>query len=190
MATCGTMSANIAAACDTKVVAGADNFVAVFNFEDWQKATITKNANFLLVESIVFPTGVTGFKIEGTSPNIVRPNYALTREAGQVRYKHAISVMVENASSSAKQQIYKLQQGRVVLIVFTNNKEIIIYGAGTGLLISAEAVRDLYANQGAFMLPFATDDETLEALPPLDYVGTGTYNFQTAKAEILALLAA
>jgi hypothetical protein len=191
MPICATITANIVAACGTaKSIAGVDGtLVALFNYEDWQKLTLTKKSGSqIFIEAITAPTGVVGFKVEGVSPNTMKPKYSKVTDNGLVRFTHAAQVLVETITETAREQVSKMLQGRVVLIFFSNSKEIIIAGAGTGLMVADGDIRDWYANSGAHLLNFATVEGVTEPTETLYYVGSGVYDFATAKADIVALL--
>jgi len=191
MPICALVTANITAACGTaKSVAGVDGtLVGLFNYEDWQKLTLAKKSGSqIFIESITAPSGVLGFKIEGVSPNTQKPKYGIVTENGLTRFVHTAQIIVETITEAAREQVSKMMQGRVVLVFFSNSKEIIIAGAGTGLKVADGDVRDWYANSGAHLLNFATVDGVTEPTETLYYVGAGVYDFATAKADIVALL--
>ena len=189
---CGTLSANITANCDAPIVAGVGNVAYLINYDDWQSATITADAsNPLALTVLTLASGTSIYTIETVAANAVRPRFDVSREAGRVRFKHYVELSVERDDVTTKEQILNLDLGRFVIIVFTNTQQIEVLGANAGLTIEAGEQRNFYANQGAFMITFSSDDETLEPFPPKSYIGsTSPYDFATAKADITAQVAA
>jgi len=189
---CGTLSANITANCDSPIVAGVGSTAYLINYDDWQNATVTADpANPLAIEVLTLATGSNIYKIEEVAANAIRPKYDVARESGLVRFKHTVDLRVERDDVATKEKIQNLNLGRFVIIVFTNSQKVEVFGADAGLTIAAGEQRNFYANQGAFMFSFASDDETLEPFAPKSYVGTSSpYSFATAKADITSQVAA
>jgi hypothetical protein len=188
---CGLLAANITRDCDSPIVAGVGDVLYVINFAEWQDATVTADpANAVSLTALTLASGDNIYTIEGIA-NSNRPRYEVVKEAGRVRFKHAIEFSVERDESATLEQIQSINQGRYVCILFTNTEQIQVFGAGTGLTIESGEQRNFYANQGAFTLILSSDDETLESIIPKNYVGTSSpYSFTTAKADITAQVAA
>ena len=188
---CGTLAANITKDCDNPIVAGVGDTLYLINFSDWQDATVTADPlNPVSLTALTLASGDSIFKVEGNA-NGNRPRYESVKEAGRVRFKHAIDFSVESDSSATLEQIQQINLGRFVGVLFTNTSQIQVFGAGTGLTIESGEQRNFYANQGAFTLMLSSDDETLEAFIPKNYVGTSSpYSFVTAKADITAQVSA
>ena len=62
MNTCAEISSDLTFDCDNPIVGGMRNEIYLFNYDDFQAASIALNGiNTLIVEDIVLASGVTGY---------------------------------------------------------------------------------------------------------------------------------
>lgn len=190
MANCGSIAANFTLDCDNPMVPGVGDFLYLFNWEDWQNATITTDAsNPLGITAITLASGITGFKIQGNT-NTNRPSDENASEGGRTQYLHRINFFVADDAVSSIELQHDLNRGRFVAGLITNSGQIRIYGHGTGLVSVNQTQGDYYANGGSIALQLATDEEVPEAQPPKLFLGSASpYSFATAKTEFEALIA-
>lgn len=190
MATCGKIASGIPLDCDKPAVAGVEDRLILFNFDD--KGTLTKDAlNPIEVTAITLAGVTVAYEFEGQN-NSVEPSYSYVRAGFQGGYTHAITFRVFDTSPGVKDTLSKMAKGRFVAIVFNNDQFIEIYGYDTGLIMPngglTRALNDAESN-GSFVIQLTNNELTPEPFMPLTYVGVSSpYSFATAKADILALL--
>lgn len=182
---CGKLTVGFTRDCASPVVGGVLEEVYLINFEDWLDADIAISGSE--ITAIVLATGASAYKV-GSIPNQIRPNSERSRENGIVRYRHSVSIVIDGDDGAAKDFINTLEKGKYVAIVFTNSRQVEVYGNGTGLEVAGEGGRNRYEQDGRGILTLATNEESLEVREALNYVGASSpYDFATAKAEIEAL---
>lgn len=188
---CGNLSANFTIDCSAPIVSGLDSTLVLFNFDDWENATVTRDGtNTLEITAITLATGAFAYKVEGYR-NTLRADYTTSVENGLTRYKHTINFQLAGDDSDAVAFEEKLGLGTYVAVLFTRSEQIRVFGAGTGLVLQGQTQRDYYANNAAATIQLASDDEALEVRPPSLFVGTSSpFDYQTEKAVIEALIAA
>lgn len=191
MANCGNIAANFTLDCANPMKPGTGDFLYLFNWEDWQNATIVANStNSLGIDSITLASGVTGYKIQGYT-NTNRPQDDNANEGGRTQYIHRVSFFISDDSIDAIELQHDLNRGRYVAGLITNSQRIRIYGHGTGLISVPQTQGDYYANGGSIAIQLASDEEVPEAQPPKVFLGSASpYSFSTAKTEFEALIAA
>lgn len=190
MANCGSIAANFTLDCNNPIVPGVGDFLYLFNFEDWQNATVTLDAtNSLGITAITLASGITGYKIQGNT-NTNRPQDDNANEGGRTQYVHRVNFFIADDDIDAVELQHDINRGRYVAGLITNSGQIRIYGHGTGLVSVAQTQGDYYANGGAIALQLATDEEVPESQPPKLFLGSASpYSFSTAKTEFEALIA-
>lgn len=182
---CGALTAGFTRDCTNPVIGGVDNDCYLIDFDIWQEATITQTGSE--ISAISLGTGKLAYKVESIQDQI-RPNAVRSRENGIVRYQHSVPVVIDGDNGAAKDFVNTLEKGRYVAIVFTNSKQVEVYGAGSGLIVQGEGGRNRYEQDGRQVLTLASSEEVLETRESLNYVGASSpYNFAIAKAEIEAL---
>ncbi|TZF84515.1 hypothetical protein FW774_05875 [Pedobacter sp. BS3] len=160
---CGKINQNMTVDCDNPLVAGVKDRMVVIAFEDWQKATITRDvSNPLLITNIALAADTTGYVYEGINGSHEPEDNSTQPEMGLPVYIHKVTFRVFSASAAAKQQVEKLVRGRVVIITENNMKgadgeqAFEVRGAEVGMKSTVTRARKDAATQGAFVLTTQT----------------------------------
>ena len=181
---CGTLTAAYTVDCAAPIIGGIDQNVWLFNFEDFQDATVTLDgSNKYKITAI---SGAVSFKIEQPGFNNVTSTQDLSYEVGISRYKHVVNFLVAGGTPTDTKLADTLTKGLFVAAYITKDKQIMFLGMGTGLRATAQTLRDFAANASSWTVQLAREDTSLESKLPSHFVGSdGT--FATAKTEFLAL---
>lgn len=188
---CKKISVGIPLDCDTPAVAGVNDRLILFNFDD--KGSITKDANNpLAVTAISLASPALAYAFEGQN-NSNEPVQTAVKQGFQLGYNHQLTFRVFNDDADTKKVLNDIGKGRLIAIVQNNTDTFEIYGYETGLIVPDGGItRTLNdpANNGGYVIQLGTDTEiTQEPFLPYSYVGTSSpYDFATAKADIDALL--
>jgi len=182
-----SLTASFVRDCDNPTVGGVFEELILINFSDWLDATVTISGSE--ISDITLASGANAYRLK-TIPNQVRPRAVGSKPNGIARYSHEVDAVVDGDDGVAKDFVREMQNGRFVAIVFTNSRQVEVYGERAGLEFSGDFQRNRYEQSGRFTFTLASNEESLEVFESLNYVGTSSpYDFATAKAEIEALVA-
>lgn len=173
MSTCAEISSDLTFDCNSPIVGGVRNEIILFNYDDFQGATITFNgSNTLIVEDIVLPSGVTGYTYS-CPENGFNALASLVEGAYFPTYDHKIMGLVFDLSAAGKLQLEKLAKGKVVVLVKNNykgtsgNAAYELYGYDVGLkLRQLDQDKKNKDNQSAYAFTLATPDDIKEPRLP------------------------
>lgn len=194
MSVCGAITQNILVNCDYPLIGGANDRLILFNKEDWDNATITRNgSNPRLITNIVLASGGDGYNYEGKN-NSVEPRSALVRNRYSEVYDHEVIFKVFNNSITIKTELELLAKGLVVAIVQNNHKgstgegAFEVYGDESGMVLQ-ELQRTIAdgETQGAYNLTLRSSEQAREGHLPATIFIT---DFATTKALVDGLVSA
>jgi hypothetical protein len=174
---CGALSSDMVRDCDNKPIAGVETTIGLINIDDWNNATITKDAtNSNIITGITLPTGKKAYKLQ-VFKRTHKPKFEFQDGDNGVYYKHSIGTNIPLWTQAVKDQVQALAEGYVVAIVENVNKStgspiFEIYGAKNGLRMP-DGVRDLSTNDGLLTGTFTNDDGMNEPMPPATFLATG-----------------
>lgn len=184
---CAKISADIEGVdCDNPLTAGVNDRMIIVNFED--KDSESFNANPLIMEGLTLATGTVGYEYTGIN-NSHEPSHKLVKGDFSNSYEHSVHFRVFKIDGATKQQLEKLINGRVFVIIENNTKgaagnsafEVMGYDAG---LVVAEESRENFntATNGAFDLILRSSPKALEPHMPYTLYNT-SYAVSKAAAE-------
>lgn len=138
---CGTISKNIAGAiCAGNTIPGINKRIILINFEDYQRATITKGISPNVIASIALAASAKGYAITTLDKaNISTISLKLGTYSNQFQHKVTTNIFVK--SQDVKDQICDMINGKFVAIVENNSMGVKgetkyeLLGADSGLLI-------------------------------------------------------
>lgn len=185
---CGTLTAGFAYDCANPIKGGINGTALyIFNYEDWQAATITRTNN--TITAISFAGGATGFAIEQPGTSNITSTYEFAETVGIPQFKHIVNFLVAADTSASSELVQKLSAGSYVAAYITNDNRIKVLGEDSGLKLTPQEIKNYGAAASSWSLQLASRDEMLEAQLPTYFVGSAPSNFNTTKTEFLALIA-
>jgi len=107
---------------------------------------------------------------------------------GLANYKHFNTVVIYERTQEQKDNIAELANAKVVAVLFNNGLDddsIEIAGKNVGMQLAPGTIRDMFANDGLFVLALATPEGEIEnETAPMQTV------FITSRAATIAMLEA
>lgn len=189
---CAKIDAGIDINCDKPIQAGTRDVAIVFNYDDFQDATLSRNVtNPQIIEDIDLPSGVIGYVIQGQNGSTL-PKNMMVKGKFTNSYDHEVSCIAWELNPDVKDQLEKMCKGRFVVIVENNyrgdNGEAAfeIYGLDSGLIMSAlERDPTNQDNQGAYSFTLKSSETSREAHLPATIFIT---NYSTTKTLVESLV--
>lgn len=182
---CGIISKNIAGAiCAGNTIPGINKRIILINFEDFQRATITKGTSSNVITSIALAAAAKGYSITTLDKaNISTISLKVGTYANQFQHKVTTNIFVK--SQDVKDQICGMINGKFVAIVENNSMgangetKYELLGADSGLLITEFESVSNNADGVVYSFALGQSDTMFENALPLsifktDYAATQT----------------
>lgn len=185
---CGEITLGSAADCDNLPAGGTRAKAVVFNYDDIESYTEASGK----ITDITLKAGKFGYEFTGLGNSFKKAeNFNRSASTGLGTYKHSLSIIIYERTQEQKDNIDSLKNGRFVVVMFNRGDDadsIELYGKQVGVELQAGTVRDAYANDGLFVLSFATPEGDVENEKELPQSVWDT-DYATTEAMIDALLA-
>ena len=188
--TIGAENAN----CDENgnaLISGAAQKVMIYNFDDldisvdftFDETEVNK------VEAIVNPDGVAAFEFEGFR-RTHKPSYELVVSETSVGYNHILDFIVLESSYAQKENLQRMNAGRVIVVVENLDKSsdnsFEIYGARVGMApaTNIRTIDDPETGAGFVIQLITPESDSKEPLFPLTF-DAGDYESTKALFDAL-----
>jgi hypothetical protein len=189
---CAQISSDILVNCDYPLFTGVKDRLFLFNFSDFEDATLTRNGvNTQIIEDIILASGAVGYTIEGQN-NSIMPKQAFVKGTYSSKWDHEVGFIAWSLSPTVKDQVEKLGKGRVVAIVENNykgdtgNAAYEIYGLDCGLILeTAERDPNNQETDGGFQITLKSSERSKEPHLPASVFIT---DYATTKALVESLV--
>lgn len=187
---CGEITLGSAADCDNLPAGGTRAKAIVFNYDDIVSYSEDPEVGGVITDITLKP-GKYGYEFTGLGNSFKKAeNFNRSASTGLGTFKHSLSIIIYERTQEQKDNINDLKNGRFVVVMFNRGDDadsIELYGKQVGVELQPGTVRDAYANDGLFVLSFATpegDFENEKELPQSVWIT----DYSTTEAMLDALL--
>lgn len=186
MADCNKLTAGILFDCDNIIKPGAEDQIVIFNWVDVDKAATNlvagKNTQ---IETLATLNSATGFIFSGTNSSNVGNEANVVEGFNQQKYEHTPSFYIFQDNEEVPERVKELVGGNYIVVLFTKNQQVKVYGWDTGL--RASYTKSTVENEALYPITFANNENEYQTTPAKTYISDGTKDFETLKGEVLAL---
>lgn len=149
--------------CEALPAAGTRPRAIVYNYNDWQEPTVVNGK----ITAINLADGATGFEFNGLESAFKKSqDFARSAGTGLGSYKHKATLVLYDREQTTKDEVVKkFGNGRFIMVLFNRGSDadsIELAGRDVGLRLVPGVIQDSYANDGLFVLNFATPEGEIE----------------------------
>lgn len=189
MKTCAKIASSLVLAACVSAAVGLESSIYIVNFDDIDRASSTVTGN--VISSLVLNTGANGYKYE-SAKNAIEANSPLNKGTYLNRFDHNIVFRVFSKTQSIKDELGKLAQARVVVIVENLNSgsdetHFEVYGWDAGLEMTDFQAATTDGDGVVATVTLNSGDNAKESDLPKSFYST---SLATTRAALEALLPA
>ena len=187
MKTCAKIASSLVLAACVSAAVGLESSIYIVNFDDIDRASSTVTGN--VISSLVLNTGANGYKYE-SAKNAIEANSPLNKGTYHNRFDHNIVFRVFSKTQSIKDELGKLAQARVVVIVENLNSgsdetHFEVYGWDAGLEMTDFQAATTDGDGVVATVTLNSGDNAKESDLPKSFYST---SLATTRAALEALL--
>jgi len=160
---CGEITKGSSADCAALPAAGTRPRAIAYNYDDLEEPTETDGK----ISAINLADGKTGFEFVGLESAFKKSEeFARSANTGLGSFKHKCALVLYSRTQEDKDEIVKqFGNGRFCFALFNRGNDadsIEFAGRDVGMRLVPGVIRDQYANDGFFVLNFATPEGEIE----------------------------
>lgn len=159
---CGEISLGSVVDCTALPAGGTRARAIVFNYDDIESYTESNG----VITDINLKAGKFGYEFTGLGNSFKKAeNFNRSASTGLGSYKHSCSIIIYERTQEQKDNVASMGNGRFVVAMFnrgTDADAIELLGKDVGVEMQPGTIRDAYANDGFFVLSFATPEGEIE----------------------------
>ena len=188
MAICDKLTAGVLFDCDNIIKPGAEDTLVVFNWEDVDKsATNLVTGKTTQIETFATLNSATGYTFQGTNASNSASETNIVEGFNPQKYEHNPAFYIFQDNEEVPERIKELVGGNYIAVLFTKNSQVKVYGWDTGLRVTY--TKSTVENEALYVITMANNENEFQTTPAKTYVKDGTTDFETLKADIIALTA-
>lgn len=150
---------------------GIEQFLIVYNLDDWRAATKTLDVTDGFITDITNAASLQGYRFDVADETNIVPSVAIRAIEGNAdRYDHSTQFAVFEQDQATRNNISKLRFAPIVAIVYRNGGTGLVYGSEIGMRLEEliEAPQD--PNTGGIMQVTVKTKDTAPGEPSLPIV--------------------